>query len=274
MKYSDELLEAFNKNIINGKYTKTLQYYFELFKKNDFKVSKVEEEINNKEKQIEGSRRLFKAVTTSSTSSTIGHEGEYHVGFCKKDADFNENAYTLSLEEMAFPLTITFLCSSFGLITYLRSTKKKKNTDAKDGDCSKGRGETHSVNALSTFDPMNIHQGIQSAIDANKCVILEKDTNRSSILDVLTAGVVLEIPESDDKLIMKLSSKEFQQTDLREVDEDTKEEAAPLLCGSHGDIEKLTKSEQNSSDATIKKTRRSLKKFGLVKFVMASLQND
>ena len=49
LKYSDELLEAFNKNIINGKYAITFQYYFELFKKNDFIVSKVENRLEKKE---------------------------------------------------------------------------------------------------------------------------------------------------------------------------------------------------------------------------------
>ena len=136
LSYSDELLEVFDKNMINGKYASIFQFHFEMFEEKEFNMSAVEELYKtfdyNTSKVLEyhqnknrGGRFLVKAISTSSSSANLDDGGEYHIGYCDKDTFQDDNAAVLSLGELAFPLLFTFICSSIGLFSYLFSKCKK-----------------------------------------------------------------------------------------------------------------------------------------------------
>ena len=92
---------------------------------------------------------------------------------------------------------------------------------------------------------------------------------------MLSTGVIIEDPEGDSKLLMKVSSPELQKLYLNKVDERTSGEELVLFKNSTNEKEGVIALDDISHDNKEKKksarkdkefwTRRSLRKFTLAK---------
>ena len=124
--FVDELVTRIDENIDNGLYSMVYNRYYHAMKEVNFDKAKSDEN------QIDSFniRNLLKSTGLQSSFETKD------MSFCSHDADSDNENVTLSVKELAFPLTVTFLCSSIGLLSYLISKSMrdekiymKDNTD-------------------------------------------------------------------------------------------------------------------------------------------------
>ena len=283
LSYSDELMEAFDKNMINGKYAVIFERNFEMFKDNDFQISGVEElyksmdyNASKVEEYMINKRqtgRLLPAVPIGSSSSSVESEGEYHIGYCGEDVFLDYNKTTLSIQELAFPLLITFIFSSVGLVMYLMSKEKKnvKLKHVKDIPMDEEAAKLLSCTKSSENFEVIKEQRIQGFESSDEFVSLEK----SKLLDLLSAGRIMEDREGESKLMINISSTELEELCLENLDEGTnKEKLLSFKPSSDGkqSIDNILhdKSYDDNKRNIIrkdKKTHRSVKKFSLAKCI-------
>ena len=176
LEYVDELVKWMNDYIENGLYEYITNVYYNSMKNFDFDISLVAMEMEN---NITRNLRSSAAISSSST--------EILDPFCSND-DINDSEPTLSVTELTFPLMLTFLCSTLGLISFYIGRcscyPQKRNKIIVDTD-----DDESSLRAMIMSMPIkDIYSKLLHIDSVSKCDIheaLESLPNKSRLVDLL-----------------------------------------------------------------------------------------
>ena len=121
-----DLIGEMNKFISNGLFIE--KYFNPLY----FESKEVKFDLSQKSGDIEGRRRQLKNTATISSSSSSSFEENVDLSFCPDHSKDDDEEVSLTLPELSFPLSFTFICCMIGISTFFISRWRERSQLKRD----------------------------------------------------------------------------------------------------------------------------------------------